>query len=129
MMKIYKRLYYNLYCIWLKKNDESENAHINAVITITFSLYVNIMNVLLIIFLMNKKDMLDLPELDSNVMLFIGVFLVAVGIFNYVLLGRKEQHNKIIEEFESEKDNKDGLYFTLLYILISFGMPFFILFF
>ncbi len=130
-MKTYRYLYYNLYRIWLKKKDEPENAHINAVITITFLLYVNIISIPLILVAISKNEIINLPEINTNIKILIVVFLCGVGALNYFLLGRKKQRHKIIEEFksENEKKRKNGLFFTILYLVISLGIPLYIFFF
>ena len=107
-MKIYRYLYYNLFRFWLRKKDESESAHINAVITITFSLYVNIMSLPLILFATNKYVIFNLPDININVKIWIVSLLLGVGILNYILLARKQQHDKIIEEFKFE-DNRNSI--------------------
>lgn len=128
-MKFYRYLYFNLYQLWLKKKDEPENAHINSVITITFLLYVNIMSIPLISLAASKREIINLPKV--NVKIWIAVILVSVGIFNYFLLARKRQHNRIIEEFksESEKKRKKGMAYTIFYLIVSFGIPLYIFFF
>ena len=130
-MKTYRYLYYNLYRIWLKKKDEPKNAHINAVITITFLLYVNIMSIPLILLAASKNEIINLPESNFNVKVWIAVILVVAGIFNYFILARKRQHNKIIEEFKSksEEKRKKGKTYTILYIIVSFSIPLYIFFF
>lgn len=130
-MKTYRYLYYKLYCIWLKKRDEPENAHINAVITITFLLYVNIISIPLILMAVYKNEIINLPEINFNVKVWIAVILVGVGIFNYFILARKRQHNKIIEEYkpESKENRKKGMAYTILYLIVSFAIPLYIFFF
>lgn len=130
-MKTYRYLYYKLYCIWLKKKDEPENAHINAAITITFLLYVNIMSIPLILLAASKNEIINLPESNFNAKVWIAVILVVAGIFNYFILARKRQHNKIIEEFKSESEGKrkKGITYTILYMIVSFGIPLYIFFF
>lgn len=130
-MKVYRYLYFKLYCIWLKKKDEPENAHINAVITITFLLYVNILSIPLIFLAASKNEIINLPESNFNVKILIVFILIVAGIINYFLLARKEQHNKVIEEFKSESNEKRkiGMAYTVLYLVVSLGIPLYIFFF
>lgn len=127
-MNIYRYLYYKLYCIWLKKKDEPENAQINAVITITFLISVNLFSIPLVLMAIYKKDFISLPEINLNISALIAIALVWIGIFNYFLLARKKQHVKIVEEFkmESAGKRKRGIRNTLLYLIISFGIPLYI---
>ena len=127
-MNIYRYLYYKLYCIWLKKKDESENAPINAVITLTFLLYVNFFSIPLILLATYKKDFINLPEINLNIGVLITIIMVGIGLLNYLLLARKKQHIKIVEEFkiESEEKRKKGMVYVLLYLIISFGIPLYV---
>ncbi|MDG5801076.1 hypothetical protein QA597_11975 [Marinilabiliaceae bacterium ANBcel2] len=130
-MKFYRYLYFNLYQLWLKKKDEPENAHINAVITISFLLYVNIISIPLIFLAASKNEIINLPQMNVNAKIWIAVILVSAGIFNYFLLARKRQHNKIIEEFKSESKErrKKGTAYTIFYLIVSFLIPLYIFFF
>lgn len=130
-MKIYKCLYYNLFCIWQKKTDEPENAHINAVLTITFLIYTNIMSIPLSYLALTGKEILNIPEITFNVKVWIIILLVLTGILNYFLLASKKQHNKIIQENigQDEDKRKLGMLFTTIYIVISFAIPLYIFFF
>ena len=112
----------------MKKKDEPENAHINAVITITFLTYVNLFNIPLILLAIYKYEIINLPENNMNVNVWIGIILIGAGIFNYFLLASKKQHVKILEEFkqESEGCRKKGMAYTVLFLIISFGIPLYI---
>jgi len=115
----------------LKKKDEPENAHINAVITITFLLYVNIMSIPLTFVATLKNEIISLPEINMNVKVWIVIFLIGVGTLNYMLLGRKKRHNKIVEEFKAKSvwSKKNDYYFTMLYLVVSLSIPLYIFFF
>lgn len=130
-MKLYRYLYYKLYCIWLRKKDEPENAHINAVITITFLVYVNIISFPLVWLAAFKNEVINLPEVNTKVKVWIAGILVVTGLLNYFILARKKKHEIIVEEFneESDKQRKKGLFYTWLYIVISLGIPLYIFFF
>ena len=130
-MKTYRYLYYKLYCIWLKKKDEVENARINAVLILTFSFYINIINISLILLVLLKTEIIKLSEIDANEYFFIPIIFIASVTINYLLLARKKQHEKIIEEFKSESEakRKRGMLYTILYLIVSFGTPLYIAFF
>ncbi|WP_313381502.1 hypothetical protein [Proteiniphilum saccharofermentans] len=108
-----------------------ENARINAVMILTFTLYANFMNILLIILVLTKKDILKLTEINADMRIVIPAILVTGGIINYLLLARKKPHEKIIEEFKSESEakRKRGMMFTILYLIMSYGIPLYIAFF
>ena len=130
-MKIYKLLYYRLYCIWLKKKDEPENAQINSVMTITFLVYTNIISIPLLIAAIFKVAIINWPETT----LTIKIVIVGIGlsgmIVNYFFLARKKQHLRILELFSNEtiEQRKKGILYVWLYIIISISIPLFIGFF
>lgn len=130
-MKLYRYLYYKLYCIWLRKKDKPEDAHINAVITITFLIYVNIISIPLVWLAAFKSEVINLPEVNTEVKIWIVGLLVVTGLLNYFILARKKKHEVIVEEYnkESDKQRKKGLSYTWLYIVISLGIPLYIFFF
>ncbi|WP_298651242.1 hypothetical protein [uncultured Proteiniphilum sp.] len=115
----------------MRKKDEVENARINAVLTLTFSLYINIINISLILLVLLKTEIIKLSEIDANEYIFIPIVFLVGGIFNYLLLARKKPHEKIIEEFKSESEvkRKRGMMFTILYLVMSIGIPLYIAFF
>ena len=127
-MKTYRYLYYKLYCIWLKKKDERENARINAVMILTFLLYMNFMTVELVPLALFKKEIIGVSEINANEYIFIPIVFIISVIINYILLARKKQHEKIIEEFKSESEakRKKGMVLTVLYIIVSIGIPLYI---
>jgi len=65
-MKIYRYLYYKLFCIWLKKRDEPENAHINAIISISFLVCINIISIPLILMAVFGTDTISFPEIKQS---------------------------------------------------------------
>ena len=75
-----------------------------------------------------KKEMINLPEITSNVKVWIVGILLVVGIINYFLLARKRKYLEIIEEFnnETKKQSERGMILVLLYMFISLGMPIYI---
>lgn len=128
-MKLYKYLFYKLFCLWLRKKDEVENAHINAVISMAFLTGINLISIPLILMASFGKDVISIPQLPSNWILFLVVIIY--GVIQYFLLAYKKKYLEIVEEYknENEEKNKMGTFFIWLYIVISLGIPLFILFF
>jgi len=128
MKKFLKYLYYRLYCIWLKKKDEQKNAHVNAVITLTFLLYLNIVSIPLISLAVFNYELVDMPGIDDRIKILIILILIGTGLLNYFLFARKEQHQRIIDEFASESDKKRklGTLIAIFYIVISLIVPIYI---
>ncbi len=125
-MDIYKYLYYRLYCIWLKKKDEVENAHINAVITISLLVSLNILSIPLILMAVFGKDIITIPELPPKWIFFI--IVIGYGMSQYFLLAYKKKYLKIVEKYKNEPDlkRKHGKLFCWIYIIISIGIPVYI---
>ncbi|WP_298651244.1 hypothetical protein [uncultured Proteiniphilum sp.] len=112
----------------MKKKDEVENARINAVMTLTFLLYMNFMTVELVSLAFFKKEIIGVSEINANEYIFIPIIFLVNVIINYLLLARKKQHEKIIEEFKSESEakRKRGMVLTVLYLIMSYGIPLYI---
>lgn len=125
-MRIYKYLYYKLYCLWLKKKDEPENAYINAVISISLLIGFNLASIPLVMMALFGRNMFVNFEFPPNWIIYILVILF--GISQYFLLAHKGRYLKIIDEFknESEIKRKKSLLYTWVYIIITIGIPFFI---
>ena len=130
-MKIYRYIYYKCYCLWLKKKDEPENAYINAILSITFLVYLTLIDISYIPFAFFERDIFHLPPASLNVKIVILTTAIALGIFNYFLLAYKKKYLKIVEEFkdETEKQRKRGTLYVWIYAIVTIGIPLFILFF
>ena len=130
-MKIYRYIYYKCYCLWLKKKDEPENAHINAVMSITILIYMNLLDFLFIFSTIFKDVKLKLPVVSTNVKIVICTIMISFGLLNYFLLAYKKKYLKIVEEFknETEKQRKRGTLYVWIYAIVTIGFPFFVLFF
>ena len=128
-METYKYLYYRLFCIWLNKKDEAENAYINAVITISLLVCLNILSIPLVIMAFFGKDIITIPELPEKWIIFI--IVIAYGLSQYFLLAHKKKYINIINKYkdETEKERKKGLFYTWSYIITSIGIPIYIFFF
>jgi len=127
-MRVLRSLYYYLFCIWSTKKDEPGNAHINAVITMTFILYVNIMSIPLILMSVFRDEIIDLPELSNNMKIPIIAGLILVGVINYFLFAHKTKHKRVLEQYLEISDNrkKRGIIVTVVYLIISLAIPLYI---
>ena len=125
---MYKYLYYKLFCFWLRKNDETANAYMNAIITITFLLYINILSIPLVYLAIFDKEMVKLPMSSAEVKAGIVSLLILLGFMNYILLAYKNKYIKIKEEFkvEKEKKRKKGTFIVVVYLIISLSIPIYI---
>jgi beta-lactamase regulating signal transducer with metallopeptidase domain len=86
------------------------------------------MSIPLVIMAVYKYEIINLPEINFNVKIWIVGVLIGTGILNYFLLARKKQHVKIVEEFklEREEKRKKGMLYAVLYLIISLGIPLYI---
>lgn len=128
-MRTYKYLYYKLYCIYQRKKDGQGNAHINAVILISFLVLSNIVTIPLTLMAIFGKDIIALPTLPQNWIIFL--FAIAYGVSQYFFLVHNKKYVKIVNEFkdENEEESKSGLLYAWVYIVASFGIPIYILLF
>jgi hypothetical protein len=128
---IYRYLYYNLFRIWSIKKDERMNARINAIITMTFLLFVNILSIPLVLMAIFRKEIIPLSNLEHIGSIWLLILMIITGILIYIVIARKKQHDKIIQEFNNEtiKQRKSGILMTVAYLVISFGIPLYIIFF
>lgn len=128
---MYRYIFYKCYCLWLKKKDEPENAHINAVLSLTFLVYLNLIDIPYISFAILKKDIFHLPHTSFTIKIIICIVMIGIGLLNYFLLAYKKKYLKIVEEFnsESEEQRERGILFVWIYAIITIGIPLFILFF
>lgn len=127
-MKYYEFLFYNFIKLWKKKKDEVENAPINAIITITFFTYLNLITLLLIIFSVFGRVIFDFQDFNKWNIIY---FLIGLGIINYIILMRKGKYKKIVNRFNKLdfKLQKVGYRFTIAYLIASLLLPFTIMIF
>jgi hypothetical protein len=128
-MKLYYHLYFCLFLIWSKKKNEQSSAKINAIITLTFLLYCNVLTVPLLYMHIFRASLFHIGEVTLNVKFIIAFLLIAGGIFNYFFLC-KYKHLQIENLFYSKTDKirKIAVFFTYIYLFASFLIPIYILF-
>lgn len=128
-MRAYRYLYYRLFRIWQKKNNERNAAHINAIITISFLVCINVVSIPLVLVAVIGKDIFTFPEINRKWPIFLAVILF--GVIQYYLLAHKNKHLQIVKEFEGETDNQRqrSAFFTWIYMILSIGIPLYIFFF
>jgi hypothetical protein len=129
-MKIYRYIYYKLYCLILKRKD-SDRAKFSAVLIFTLLIWVNICTIPLFCIVVLKKDMFSFIDISSfqdkiyALLLFFTFFTI-----NYVFLCSREKYLKIYNEFSNEvgiQKVKKTIFFWL-YFILTIGIPVFIAF-
>lgn len=115
--------------MWLRRKSETDIAHLNAVISIAFLIFLNIVSIPLVLMTIFGKDIITIPELPPSWVLFI--IVIIYGICHYFILAHKKKYLKIAEEFkgESEEKSKKGNLYVWIYIILSIGVPLYIFFF
>lgn len=128
-MKTYRYLYYRLFCIWQKKRNERNIAHINAIISVSFLVCINVVSIPLVLMALLGSDIFSFPEMNRKWPIFLVV--VFFGIIQYYLLVHNKKHLQIVKEFEDETDvqRQRSIFYTWLYMLLSIGIPLYIFFF
>ncbi len=122
-MKLYKFIYYRLYCLWLLKKDEKDKAHINAAISISFLIGINVLTIpILFIPLFWKYPNLSVPP-TFKWLVFSLVF--GLELVNTIILLSKHRYLKIIHYFtnEDEQKRKKGIVIAIVYVIITICFP------
>ena len=128
-MRVYRYLYYRLFRIWQNKKNERNAAHINAIISVSFLVCINVVSIPLVLMALFSKDIITFPEIHRKWPIFLAVILF--GVIQYYLLAYKNKHLQIVKEFEGETNNQRqrSTFFTWLYMILSIGIPLYIFFF
>jgi len=116
-----KYLYYRIYDWNLRAWGESDLPQYNAIIGISFLIYLNIVSIFIAIeTLTGKQYLLFAPNTDY----YIAATFLILLVFNYFLLVRNRKYLKIAEEFKGENSiqKRKGLFFIWLYVIGSFAM-------
>jgi Ca2+/Na+ antiporter len=125
-MEYYKYLYYNLFCLWLKRKGEKGVAHLYAFLSITLLIVFNLASIPMVLIVIFGKENIYFPELPSREVLYILVLFY--GLVQYLILVYNKKHKKIIERFENQNnsisDRKQGVITTWTYIIVTISIPF-----
>jgi len=114
-----KYLYYRIYIWNLGMWGESDLPHLNALIGVSFLIFVNLTMILIVIEAMiNSQFLFELPNSEY----YAGAFFLVLVLMNYFLLARNGKYLKIVEEFKKESiaQKRKGIAFVWFYIVGSF---------
>ena len=127
MMKLYKYLYYRLYSWNLRQWGKEDAPHWNALLGVSFMMFINLTTIGLLIELMGFNVLLNqkLPTIG------IIVIMIIVLIFNYHRLVQNGKFKLIAKEFSKETTKRKRYTAVLLwlYVILSFALNFTILYF
>jgi hypothetical protein len=106
-------------------------ANISAVFTLTLLLFFNVLDIYLLSIVIFKKDIFNFIELTPEIEIGIVFIVICLGIFNYFKLAYKGKSLKIAEEFKYIQGKKNKIYSisVLLYVILTFGIFFYIMLF
>lgn len=100
MISLYQRIYYELFLLWRKKNDQVANARYNAVLTLTLLVTANLYSLLTVVDVWLKFGFIELIVNTSRVELVL--IFVLMLILNWLFLGRASSHTDIMRKFETQ---------------------------
>ena len=121
-MKFYRYLIYKMYNWGLKKKSDTPVA--NVVITLTFVHFVQLFTIYLILL----KFFPQINIFNNVDGLYVGIFLIIIGIIHYFLIYNKKRWELYMEEFNNEDitERKRGNRLVLFYLIGSIVLFFFI---
>ncbi len=119
-MRFYRYLIYKLYSWGLKKKSDTPVA--NVVITLTFVHFIQLFSIYLVLLKLFPQIILFI-NVDE---LYVGIFLIFIGIIQYFLIYNKKKWELYVEEFnnediiKSERGNKIVLFYLIGSIVLFF---------
>lgn len=119
MLSAYKYLYYRIYSWNLRKWGENDVPHINALIGVSFLIYVNCYTIIVLINVLTGISIIELVRIDKLKLIF---GMVIIGGVNYFLFIHKEKYKFLACKFEDESESrkKINFYFCVIYVISSF---------
>jgi len=120
--KAIKYLYYRIYDWNLRAWGESDMPQYNAIIGVSFLMFLNIIGIFIAIeALTGNQYFLFLPKGEY----YAAATCLLLLLFNYFLLVRNGKYLTITEEFKKENSlqKRKGLVFVWLYVIGSFAIP------
>jgi len=122
-MRFYRYLIYKLYSWGLNKKSDTPVA--NVVITLTFVHFVQLFTIYLVLLKFFPRI-----NIFNNVgSVYVGIFLIIIGVMHYFLIYNKKRWETYLEEFKGEDaaKSKKGHILVLLYLIGSIVLFFVLL--
>ena len=121
MIKFYKYLYYRLYTWNLKKWGESDFPQGNALLGVSFMMYINL-GLLAVVLQFFGIQIFFLEEVPKKEIIILGLILLAINYFIFLYKGK---YKKIVKMFdnETEKQKSRNILFLWIYVFLSFIIP------
>jgi ABC-type sulfate transport system permease component len=124
-MKAYRYLFFATYNLWLKKKSENSIAHINTIITLTLSIFTNIISIPLVYLAIFKEELLAVSDVPFSKNSSIAIILIIIGVVQYLLFGRQKKLLIIMKEFENCNYRK-AISISIIYLVVTFGLVFYV---
>lgn len=121
-MTFLKYLFYRIYSWNFKKWGARDLPQFNAVLGVSFLMYLNLLALAFFVMLLTLKDLPIANGLAKIIILLSGFALVSI---NYLIMVKDGKYQKIVETYqdESTEDKRKGTIKVGIYILSSFIIP------
>lgn len=119
MYKVYKYLFYKLYCWYLNTFGEKDGPHHNAALIISLLTYCNILTIFSILQKITHIEFLWFGGWNIKYLALLAILYYA---FHHFVLLHNKRFIKIIKEFEGESNHnrKIGNLWVAIYIVFTF---------
>jgi len=101
----YKFIYFHLYLIWKTKLHESGNPKLNAVFTLSFTLFFYLLGTAQILEHYNLGFWLNSWYTSNEMLILISTFSL-FNVINWHYLARKSEHDTIVLQFSGDDTHK-----------------------
>lgn len=119
----YKYLYYRIYSWQLWAWGETNQPQLNALLGVTFLIYLNVYTLLVGINLVTGFSIIEQLSIGKlKLIILMGV----IGIVNYFIFLHNGKYKQIAKQFkkESEAKRRRNFYLCLVYVVLSFAICF-----
>lgn len=122
LFRAYKYFYYRIYSWNLRTWGESDAPHFNALLGISFLIYLNFYAVLLAIDFFTGKSVIEILNVGK---VKLGLGMIGIIIINSFIFLRNNQYLLIAKQFveESKTQKKRRFFLCLAYAFFSFALP------
>ncbi len=120
---IYDYLFYKIHRYWRRKKSRKDNAHIDAILTLSFS-FISLFIIIFILPLVTlaKQNHITLDDFPEFKVVMMTLFVI-YSIFNHFYFLSNNRFKDIFLKYvkESDEQKRKGNIYTIIFIIISLG--------
>jgi hypothetical protein len=120
---VYKYIYFHLYLVWSTKLYESGNSKLNAVFTLSLTLFFYLLGTAQILEHYKLEFWLNSWFISNEMLVMISVFSI-FNVINWRYLGRKKEHDDIAKQFATYDTKERRLGMIASIALFFFALVF-----